>query len=268
MKEAEKGSSAWFVQARQICIDHLRALLSVRMAHEYIVAILGSWGTVDITIEAALHSACVIAYSRAFTAAATKCGKLTYSTKSVKAAPGFDGELHKHILDLRHRLVAHSDYDMFPSTMYLQTVGDERLPLKLGIKAKGIVGIRTRDLATRYEKHLSACVAGIERALNRDCSRLVSQSRLHPTAFQQTHNVPETMEEFVVGTIRTDLPDPTGPTSHVTDPAFPKGLSDYSYITLTHEVALIEGGDYVVNVRGVPTELTFSVEGGVRATAV
>jgi hypothetical protein len=132
-KLSDKGSVEWFELSRRRCVDHLRALLSIKTARDSAVAILRDWSSQSAESNSALHSSCVIAYARPFTYAASKNGKVTYSTKGLMAASGFDKELHVHILDLRNQIIAHGDYGIFPATMYLQTAGDEQLPLRLGI---------------------------------------------------------------------------------------------------------------------------------------
>jgi hypothetical protein len=243
------------------CADHLRALLSIRIARDSAVAILQQWKSQSPENNSALHSSCVIAYARPFTHAVTKSGKVTYPTKKLMAAPGLDKELHVHILDLRNRLIAHGDYVMFPSTMYLQTIGDERLPLTLGINVKGIFGIEAHDLALRYEKHFSTCVVALEKILNLECNELTSEARLHPSEFHRTHNTPEvSRKEFPLGSEFKDLPRPTGPAASVESPEFPLGLSGYRYITLTHQISLIESGKYVVTEDGVAKEVIITSE--------
>jgi hypothetical protein len=39
-----QGTAEWFEDARRQCIDHLRALLSVQLAHDSIKQILLRWG--------------------------------------------------------------------------------------------------------------------------------------------------------------------------------------------------------------------------------
>jgi hypothetical protein len=255
-KLANKGSARWFELSRMRCVDHLRALLSIRMARDSAIAILQGWKSQSAENNAALHSSCVIAYARPFTHASTQSGKVTYPTKVLMAASGFDKELHAHILDLRNRLVAHSDYDMFPSTMYLQTIGDEGLPLTSGVNVKGIFGIGSHDLALRYEKHLSICAMTLEHILNLECKELGSEARLHPSEFHKTHNLPEVRDkELISGSEFNNLPPPTGPAASVENPAFPQGLSGYSYITLTHQISLVESGKYAVTIDGIAKEI-------------
>jgi hypothetical protein len=257
-KLADKGSVEWFERSRRRCVDHLRALLSIRMAHDSIIALLQGWRSQSPENNCALHSSCVIAYARPFTDAATKNGKIKYPTKGLMAAAGFDKELHIHILDLRHRLIAHSDYGLFPSSMYFQTIGDERLPFTLGLNVKGMFGIESHDLASRYEKHLSICATALEQMLNLECNELASESQIHPAEFHKTHNIPETKLDFTLGPELQDLPPPTGPAAGVDSPVFPEGLSGYRYITLTHQISLVESGKKAVSADGIAKEIFLS----------
>jgi len=173
------------------CVDHLRALLSIKMARSNVADILRNWDSQTSDIKSALHSACVISYARPFTHSATSKGKITYPAQQLVRTAGFDAELHKHVLDLRNKIIAHGDYGVFPSTMNVQTIGDDRLPIALGINVKGMFGIASRDLALRYENHLSICDNRLEQLLNLECNELAAEAKLHPDTFNATHNVPE-----------------------------------------------------------------------------
>jgi hypothetical protein len=250
----------WFELSRMRCVDHLRALLSIKTARDSATAILRDWNSQSPESNSARHSACVIAYARTFASALTNKGKVAYPTKRLMAALGFDKELHIHILHLRNQIIAHGDYGIFPSTIYVQTVGDERLPLSLGINVKVIFGIESYDLASRYEKHLSICDTNIEKILNDECNELASEARLHPSEFDKTHNIPLVKEELTLGLDFKDLPRPAGPAGAVENPVFPQGLSGYRYVTLTHQISLIKSGTYTVTEDGVSKELIFTSE--------
>jgi hypothetical protein len=258
-KQGEKGSVQWFENSRMRCVDHLRALLSIKMARANATEILHNWNSQSAEIKGALHAACIISYARPFSHSAVKTGKITYPTRRLMSATGFDKDLHKHLMDLRNQIIAHGDYGVFPSTMYLQTIGDTRFPVTLGINVKSMCGIESRDLALRYERHLSICNDELERILNLECAELTSEAKCHPDAFNKTHNIPEVCEGATpLDSDFRNLPGPTGPAAIVANPSFPEGLSDYSYITLTHQVPLIESGEYLITVDGVEKKITFS----------
>jgi hypothetical protein len=159
-------------------------------------------------------------------------------------------------------MMAHSDYDVFPSTMFLQVIGDERLPMSLGLNVKGIVGIKTRDLAERYEKHLSSCATAVENALNRECNQLAEVARLYPAEFDRTHNLSASVQKVEMKGTHPTLLKPSGSAADVAEPSFPEGISGYQYLMLSHEVTLIEPGKHFVKINGVATEVDIFIEGG------
>jgi hypothetical protein len=255
-KLSEKGSVGWFDASRRRCVDHLRALLSIKMARASMLDLLSGWDSQPPTVKCALHSACVISYGRTFVHSETNTGKITYPTRQLMKASGFDIELHKHILDLRNRIIAHGDYGVFPSTMYLQSIGDERLPIVLGINVKSIFGISERSLADRYQTHLSACEFKLEELLNLECNELAIEAKLHPELFASSHNIPEVHElPLLIDSDLADIPRPSGPAGRVKDPSLPDGLSAYRYITLTHQIALQSSGKHLVINSGVQSEI-------------
>ena len=261
MKPPKEGSVEWFEAARRQCVDHIRALLSIQIAYSSVQALLREWKTENLIVAGALHAACVVAYARPFTPARTKNGKITYPTRALRATQDFDNQLHEHLLDLRHKLIAHSDYQLFPSTMYVQTIGNER-HLNLGVNTKALLGIKSHSLACRYEKHLSVCAAFIEKDLNECCEHLAAQAALHPAEFNQTHNLPDVRAELTLGPTDAPLPRPSGPAGEVAEPSFPDGLSDYRYIQLTHEIPLLEGLLKTIASDGSPLEVRISTDRG------
>jgi hypothetical protein len=260
MNAQNKGTVEWFEGSRRRCIDHLRGLLSIKLARANAAEILRNWTSQSIETKHALHSACVISYARPFTQSATSAGKkITYPTRQLRNAIGFDKDLHTHILDLRNRIIAHGDYGIFHSTMYVQAIGDARLPIVLGMQVKSMCGIESRDLAQRYEAHLLACDNKLEELLSLECNELAKEAKQYPKAFDATHNIPEVRQDVTItGSDMNRFPGPIGPAATVENPSFPKGLSDYHYITLNHEIPLIESGEYVVKVDGVEQKITFS----------
>jgi hypothetical protein len=204
--------------------------------HRPLARTLRDWDSLSVEAKHALHSSCVMSYARPFTQSAVSAGKkIVYPTRQLRKAVCFDKELHAHILDLRHRIIAHGDYGIFRSTMYVQAIGDERLPISLGMQVKTLCGIESRDLAIRYETHLSACDDKLEELLSLECNELAEEAKKHPGTFHMTHNIPEVRQEVTVpGSEMASFPSPAGPAATVENPSFPEGLSGYHYITLRH----------------------------------
>jgi hypothetical protein len=144
--------------------------------------------------------------------------------------------------------------------MYLQTLGDEMLPVAMGVNVKSMVGIEARSLAERYQAHFMACMTSIEETLNRELKEIAAHAQKFPAEFHASHNLPVAMSEWQPTTQFADFPGPTGAASDVAEPSFPEGLSGYRYLTLQHQLALIESGTYTIYEGGVPKEVTFTVD--------
>jgi hypothetical protein len=251
-----------FERLRRRCVDHFRALASVQAAHQYISKLIENEDSLDEIMSSALHSASVIAYARPFTSAKTNTGSVQYPVKQLKEEPGFDLELHEHLIKLRNRIVAHSDYSMLRSTMYLQAVGDlQELPVSLGINVKRLRGIESRELANRYNRHFAACIAQIAKTFDSEFNELARHVRVNPKYFEDTQNLPLQRTEHGAIPSLTPMPRPHGPSGDVEEPEFPDGLSGYKYEKLTHQRALVKSGTYKVLVNGILQEYTFKIDG-------
>jgi hypothetical protein len=256
-----KADTAKFELLRRRCVDHFRALASIQGAHQYISDLFEK-RDLDETTLSALHAASVIAYARPFTPAKTKKGSVQYSIKQLKLEPGFDSELHQHLMKLRNQIIAHSDYSMLRSTMYLQAVGDlQDLPVSLGINVKRLRGIESLELAARYCHHFAACVGQIAKTFDSEFNELARQVRKNPKCFEATQNLPLQRAEHGAIPNLTLMPPPQGPAGDVKEPEFPDGVSGYKYEKLTHQRALVKSGTYKVLVNGVFQEYTFKIDG-------
>lgn len=266
MPRGESKSSADSVEncerLRRRCVDHFRALSSIQAAHQYALRLIEGWGNLDDMFSSALHSASVMAYARPFTSAKTKGGTVQYPLKKLKKAPGFDSDLHDHLMEMRDKIVAHSDYSMLRSTMYLQAIGDsQELPICLGLNVKRLRGIESKSLADRYGFHFEVCVSHIAGTFNDEFNELARFVRGNPQFFEDTQNLPLQESEHIATPSLAMMPGPQGPAGDVAEPEFPDELSGYKYEKLSHQRALIKSGAYEVLVKGVRQTVTFQIEG-------
>jgi hypothetical protein len=205
----------------------------------------------------------VVAYTRPFTTAKTKVGKVQYPTRDLKREPGFDTALHEHLFVLRDQLIAHSDYSLLRSTMFVKEIGDPgcELPISVGLNVKRIVGLELRELAERYVRHFSSCVTRVARTFDAEFDEFARLTRDHPDYFRRTATLPiERIEHGPIPTLRP-LPGPTGPAGNVKEPEFAAELSGYKYQKLTHERGLLKSGTYAVRINGAFVDYTFDVRG-------
>jgi len=258
MSKLDEDSSEWFKLARRRCVDHLRALVSINSAQQYAAKVIDCWTGNDFVVLSALHTACVAAYCRPFTSQKTKDGQRLYPDKLLKNTQGFDKELHEHLIILRKKMIAHSDYDILRSTMYMMSMPDNKTPISVGINVKSLAGIELSQLAERYVAHFSFCVQHIQKTFKDEFRELANHLRKHPNHFEETMqrkkiDLPPSKE-------LKKLTGPVGPASTVEEPSFPADLSGYRYILYRHELPLIESGSYkFTNDDGSQGEMTLVV---------
>ncbi len=123
--------------------------------------------------------------------------------------------------------------------MALQTAGKEKIPIQLEIRAKAMFGIERKELAGRYEKHLTSCAECLEASLNEAREKLKSVAKIHPDEFNKTHNIPEVAETPLTEQ-SGPLPPSSGPASRVADPSFPEGFDGYQYITILDQTPMFD----------------------------
>lgn len=258
MQKLDESSSEWFTHTQRRCVDHLRALISINWAQQYAAKIVSLWASNDFVVLSALHAASVAAYCRPFTSQKTKNGLRLYPDKTLKDAIGFDLELHDHLIVLRKKMIAHSDYDVLRSTMFMTKAPDNKTPISVGINVKSLVGIETLNLAERYVSHFAFCVQFVQEKFKGEFKQLASHLRKYPNHFVETLS-PEKIELPPTKVLRK-FTGPIGPASTVEEPSFSSNLLGYRYNLYRHELALIESGSYkFTNEAGEEGEITFVV---------
>jgi hypothetical protein len=246
-------TQAWFVAARRRCVDHLRALASVRSSAEYVRALLDPSARHGAEVAGALHSAAVTAYAQVFTETRTHQGKIRYKTHALKGAPASTARSMIISSDSATSWSPHADYANLPSVMDTHQIGDLRVALTL--KVKRLAGLSSRQLAERYLRHFHACMRKLEELLNTEMRELTTEAQTHAAAFNATHTVPASYTAMT-----RDFADlPTG--NQVPEPDFAADLDASVYTTLEHTLPLISSGKYRVrDSEGNEDEVDIEVE--------
>ena len=228
--EIKFGTAPWFETKRRQCVDHLRAYLSIDTARQYADFISKNWQAGNELLIGGLHSAAVVAYCRPFTENKTKAGRRYYPDKKIRKCDGFDPDLHSHILELRHKLIAHADYGVLQSTMFMHMIGDERRPVDFGINVAMLHGIKNRELVERYQSHFNACVRHIVATQNLEMKELAKGIEQYPHVFSNVMN-----EEVVIPLVESNpsvwskLENPPNKYGTVETPEFSAEFQGYSY---------------------------------------
>lgn len=169
----KEGTKEWLADLNNKLSHHICAFDPIYQAYQQMKKWYDEWDTLDELTKSALFTSIIIHYSRPFTLNRIAHGKHQYKTTYLKKAPGFDAELHKHIMnDIRDQIVAHHDRRALKTRIgHLINVvrvkldnsqfDDWRIPLRTFAISKGVRFITSKEHAKRYLDHLTVCVNAI-----------------------------------------------------------------------------------------------------------
>lgn len=187
--KAEYGTRDWFVAARLDLLETTRALQSLNMAAGTADALASRWDELDATLRFALLTSTIISYGRPFTDRRTDRGVRRYKLKRIANEPGFDVTLHRHILQLRHKLVAHSDEDFSDARIHAQAAlisKDNGEPFKViaevGARSTALWLLKDRDVAERWRVHIVAATNAAVKDARGLLEAYFAAARAHPSA--------------------------------------------------------------------------------------
>lgn len=109
MGNIDEGTPEWFKERKRRIVSHARALDCIASARRSITSLLVNWDNPDPEVRAALHSATVISYARPFSDNRDIRGRWSKYPERYLNHERFDQALHRHLLVLRSKLIAHHD---------------------------------------------------------------------------------------------------------------------------------------------------------------
>jgi hypothetical protein len=159
-----------------------QALDALASAERYAEKLCTEWARQDYVVLAALHAAAIIDYSKAFEE------KPPYPVRHLYAQKGFDQGLHRHILKLRQKLVAHTDDAYTGSDLGLLVVGVHdnehdatvQVPQAAHVRVTTLHSISSEELAKSCLAHISATVKGANVDAANKAKIYISQALLNP----------------------------------------------------------------------------------------
>lgn len=200
------GSIEWFRDKKRELVDHGRAADNFATAQRAMEALQATWGRSEETTALALHTAAVINYARPFSSNRGQGGgKRTYSTGHIDKTPGFDRAMHRHLLELRDKLIAHSDADYVDAAAFCFELGVSgrdtvlnadfaiEIPIEVRVAARALHSISDEGLVRAYLAHVTAAAAGAAEKLLAEMNLLLRTAQEHTDAHRQSResNLPE-----------------------------------------------------------------------------
>jgi hypothetical protein len=236
MAKITEGSPEWFEVRRRITADYIRASDAIGVAASSIRRILHDWQTMDDELKSALFHSAVIHFARPFSY------KRDYGGDGLKHRAGFDQELHGHLIDLRHSLVAHHDNDVLRAWVGHQNFDLAHNGIQYTVMVstcaavKALHTIQEKSVAERYLSHIMACEAFFQEAARRELSAIHEMALRFPAAVDAgtgevqpipiEQQVTTTQVPSMVNFGPSGIPEPQFPL-----PRFPLPQGSYQYRT-------------------------------------
>lgn len=97
-------------RAKYDCLRWLKGFHNIQRSELFMKRFAEMANSPDHHTKEALFQAAIVSYAKPFTETETGQGKAMLPIKSLKSNPFFDVGTHKHIMELRHKLIAHDDF--------------------------------------------------------------------------------------------------------------------------------------------------------------
>jgi len=189
--EPDRGTIAWFKHRKRILLRDISAFDDFNAAHSAIERILEAaddWASTDPTdqLKGALFMIAVVTYARQFVESSTTGGKKeTFGIRRLKSGANFDRELHKQLIELRHRLIAHDDREALPPALYMygaEIVIDggsvERKPIAATLASYSFNSVATQLFLRKMQKHLLICIESLNGEIRKGLLEYLSEASI------------------------------------------------------------------------------------------
>jgi hypothetical protein len=135
------------------------AYLSLEISAESIVNLNERINDLSTTIKSALFHQAVIKYALPFTETRTKNGKRMYAIKKMQDKPEFSTEIHKDLLEIRHKLIAHHDLEVIKPRIIWRSLNlqdtSPSVIVEMAISTKTLAHPTGKDDLERFSKHIN-----------------------------------------------------------------------------------------------------------------
>lgn len=229
MTELDIASREWFHLRRQELKRDFRALEDFEAAIQVVDEYYQLWGRGSATLMEALHNAMIIRYGRVFTDHGNKKNHLKFPAPHLQKADGFDLDLHKHLMRLRDKVIAHSDANELKCNVTLQRASyfEVAFPVALNVYVASLIGTNDKSTIVRYRSHFLACKTYLVGLVDTAMTDILDAAWKAPlnfgeATFKRNENVDLTKPHEVT------LPQFLGPQPKIT-PSLSVGENGYVY---------------------------------------
>lgn len=97
-------------RAKYDCLRWLKGFQNIQRSELFMKRFAEMANSPDHHTKEALFQAAIVSYAKPFTETETGQGRAILPVKPLKDDPSFEVDMHKHMMDLRHKLIAHDDF--------------------------------------------------------------------------------------------------------------------------------------------------------------
>lgn len=191
MNEAQ--AIKWFTEQKRRLLREVRAFDDFSVASDAIQRTQHGFGQADDPLgqlSGSLFMTAVIFYARPFLNYKNTSGKSErYSEKPLRDHPDFDNSLHSHLLDLRHKVIAHSDAEQMKPALHLfmlEIAGQSTSSERVSIPAAGtLVSYSLRSISGDHAlgkivRHIQACIDVAQSNMKRGMAEYLANAEKYP----------------------------------------------------------------------------------------
>jgi hypothetical protein len=174
----------YFRQQKRRVLKHLRAAHDFGTASNAAKLVMLHWDDQEQFAEIKIHltTSMIINYAKPFH---DRGNDGPYGIRELKLSKYFDKKLHKTLLSLRHKLLAHADDESFPSQFMTSNIADpnnrrfQSTPMEVIAASYSFGCVDDRDLMRRLTDHIAACSANAHAAARLALAAYGEYSRLY-----------------------------------------------------------------------------------------
>jgi hypothetical protein len=269
-----KGTVEWFRHRKRSIIEHVKAIddfaFTVRSFRALMA--LGPDGSPDV--QAALHSAGVVSYARPFSGNKGHGGSRIFPKNRISTQPGFRDDIHRELLLLRDKLIAHSDPNFAAGRLFVKTLElkfeatDGKWPVGALVMTGTVHTLRNPELLKAYLVHSEAALQGAWITIRDALQEYALATFEHPeSAAVLRAEMPDSAISAAKFSLTPEEPNitiqhvPLAPDQHLSPAPLEVGKDGYYYRTLSIEVnfagelgmKMPDGSDFQLRVSPSPS---------------
>jgi len=185
----DRGSAGWFKREKFQLIEQLKAIDSFAAAARSFQTLVQMGDDSDTEVRSALHTAAVVHYGRPFSNNRS-AGGARFALGVIKKHAKYDGEIHRQLIVLRNKLIAHSDHDYADGRLYAKNFtlerGSEQFEVIVGatLVTQTVHMLLDMPLAERCLMHVKAAEEAAHTDLQERLGEFVKAGQQCPAAFK------------------------------------------------------------------------------------